>query len=93
MALGLVASHGDVAALPDEADSPEESASRAELAQAVRRAVQELPERERALVERHYFDGERFDRIAQDLGISKSWASRLHAQAIGRLSEQLRGQR
>lgn len=93
MALGLVASRRDVAALPDEAESPEESASRAELAQAVRRAVQELPERERALVERHYFEGERFDRIAQDLGISKSWASRLHAQAIVRLSEQLRGQR
>ncbi|AUX21030.1 RNA polymerase sigma factor [Sorangium cellulosum] len=93
MALGMAAAHGDVAALPDAADSPEECASRAQLAQAVRHAVRELPERERALVERHYFDGERFDQIAQDLGISKSWASRLHSQAIERLGELLRAAR
>lgn len=90
MALGLLSAQGDVAALPDAADSPEERASRAELAQAVRHAVRELPERERTLVERHYFDDERFDQIAQDLGISKSWASRLHSQAIERLGELLR---
>ncbi|WP_437612709.1 sigma-70 family RNA polymerase sigma factor [Sorangium sp. So ce834] len=90
MALGLLSAQGDVAAIPDAADSPEERASAAELAQAVRHAVRELPERERALVERHYFDDERFDQIAQDLGISKSWASRLHSQAIARLGELLR---
>ncbi|MGK3996142.1 sigma-70 family RNA polymerase sigma factor [Sorangium sp. So ce1024] len=93
LALGLVSAQGDVAAVPDAADTPEESASRAELAHAVRAAVRELPERERALVERHYFDGERFDQIAQDLGISKSWASRLHTQAIERLGERLRAAR
>ncbi|KYF68292.1 sigma-70 family RNA polymerase sigma factor [Sorangium cellulosum] len=93
MALGLASAHGDVAAVPDAADSPEECASRAQLAQVVRDAVSELPERERALVERHYFDGERFDQIAQDLGISKSWASRLHGQAIERLGERLRAAR
>ncbi|WP_437837532.1 sigma-70 family RNA polymerase sigma factor [Sorangium sp. So ce1153] len=93
MALGLVSAHGDVAAVPDAADSPEECASRAQLARFVRDAVRELPERERALVERHYFDGERFDQIAQDLGISKSWASRLHSQAIERLGERLRAAR
>ncbi|WP_437280668.1 sigma-70 family RNA polymerase sigma factor [Sorangium sp. So ce375] len=90
MALGLLSGQGDVAAVPDAADDPEERASRAELAQAVRHAVSELPDRERALVERHYFDDERFDQIAQDLGISKSWASRLHSQAIERLGELLR---
>jgi RNA polymerase sigma factor FliA len=91
MALGLLSSHGDVAAVADAAESPEEHVERAELAQAVRQAVSALPERERALVERHYYGGERFDLIAQDLGISKSWASRLHAQAIERLSAQLSG--
>ncbi|WP_104987144.1 sigma-70 family RNA polymerase sigma factor [Sorangium cellulosum] len=93
MALGLLSAHGDVAAVPDAADSPEERASRAQLAEAVRHAVRELPARERALVERHYFDDERFDQIAQDLGISKSWASRLHSQAIERLGELLRAKR
>jgi RNA polymerase sigma factor for flagellar operon FliA len=89
MALGLVASHGDVAAVPDASESPEERAVRAELVHAMRAAVSSLPERERILIERHYFGDERFDLIAQDLGISKSWASRLHAQALVRLNELL----
>ena len=33
-------------------------------------------------MERHYYGGEPFDVIAADLGISKSWASRLHERAI-----------
>ncbi len=32
---------------------------------------------------------EDFDEIATDLGISKSWASRLHAQAIEALAKAL----
>ena len=31
-----------------------------------------------------------FDAIATDLGVSKSWASRLHAQAMAALAEVLR---
>lgn len=91
MVLGLVApSDGPDPPLLDEAESPEERTATAELAAAVRRAVHELPERERILIERHYYGGERFDRIAQDLGISKSRASRLHAQGIAALSRALR---
>lgn len=48
----------------------------------VREAVQSLPRRERALVEGVYFGGRQFDEVASDLGISKSWASKLHARAI-----------
>ena len=32
----------------------------------------------------------RFDEVAADLGLSKSWASRLHAKAIGRLAKRLK---
>ena len=53
--------------------------------------VRDLPDRERALIDRHYFGGEPFDEIAKDIGISKSWASRLHAQAIQKLAAALRG--
>ena len=53
--------------------------------------MEALPARERALIERHYFGGEPFDEIAKDLGISKSWASRLHTQAIQALAKALRG--
>ncbi|WP_272424961.1 sigma-70 family RNA polymerase sigma factor [Polyangium jinanense] len=76
LALGLVSGAG----------TPEEHTSRAEMAHALRHAIGALPERERTLVERHYFQGEDFDEIAADLGISKSWASRLHAQAIQSLA-------
>jgi RNA polymerase sigma factor for flagellar operon FliA len=70
---------------------PEQALLRAARADALREAVVQLPTEQRALVERHYFGDEPFDRIAEDLGISKSWASRLHAQAIGVLAATLRG--
>jgi RNA polymerase sigma factor for flagellar operon FliA len=87
LAFGLVAAVGDMADAVDASESPEERTARAQFAVAVRRKVAALPERERALVERHYYEGEQFDAIAKDLGISKSWASRLHAQAMKRLAE------
>lgn len=91
IALGLTVEREDtVERIPDSVDSPEETASRSELRRDIRRAVGTLPDRERALVERHYFGGEPFDEIAKDLGVSKSWASRLHASAIGKLAEALR---
>ena len=43
-----------------------------------------------AVTERNYFGDERFDDIARSLGVSKSWASRLHAQAMRALAERLR---
>lgn len=91
LALGLMAGRQEVdEGFPDGRESPEEHAAAAELSVALRRAVAELPARERALIERHYYGGERFDRIAEDLGISKSWASRLHAQGIEQLGRALR---
>ncbi|AKT42329.1 sigma-70 family RNA polymerase sigma factor [Chondromyces crocatus] len=91
MVLGMtVAREGIGLGLADGRGNPEEQTVAAEMAVTLRRAVQELPDRERALVERHYYDGERFDHIAQELGISKSRASRLHAQAIATLSRRLR---
>ncbi|HSN99555.1 MAG TPA: sigma-70 family RNA polymerase sigma factor [Candidatus Nanopelagicales bacterium] len=91
MVLGLMAARDETdPGIADEGESPEERTAAAELAVAVRRAVEHLPERERALIERHYYGGERFDHIAEDLGISKSRASRLHAQGIAALSRALR---
>jgi len=79
--------------LVDDDASPEELTARAEMAAQVRRSVGALPERERALVERHYFEGEPFDANARDLGIRKSWASRLHDRANAQLSRELRAAR
>ncbi|MFO0587805.1 MAG: sigma-70 family RNA polymerase sigma factor [Polyangiaceae bacterium] len=74
-----------------EEATPEVDLARKQLRRDLLAAVEKLPERQRALVTRHYFDGERFDTIAADLGISKSWASRMHAQAMDALAAELRG--
>ncbi|HEX3598093.1 MAG TPA: sigma-70 family RNA polymerase sigma factor [Polyangiaceae bacterium] len=95
MAVGLVAEagRGDDGELTtvDARDTPEEALGRAELLAKVQDAILTLPKEEAELVRRHYLEGERFDRVATDLGLSKSWASRLHTRAIGRLTKRLRG--
>lgn len=52
-------------------------------------ALATLGERERDLIRRHYFDGEPLQDVARDLGISRAWASRLHARALDRLRAEL----
>ena len=66
-----------------------ERLAEAQLVERAMAAIDALPEREAALMRRHYLDGERLDQIAIDLGLSKSWASRLHARALAKLSEAL----
>jgi RNA polymerase sigma factor for flagellar operon FliA len=90
MTVGLV-SVRDVDGCSAEDQSPEERLAAMELRRIVQEAIQRLPDRQRALVERHYFGGENFDVIAADLGLSKSWASRLHAKAMESLAGTLRG--
>lgn len=70
--------------------TPEDLLMRRRCAVALRGALQRLPPKQREIVESHYFGEERFDHIADRLGISKSWASRLHAQAMALLFEALR---
>jgi RNA polymerase sigma factor for flagellar operon FliA len=86
LAVGLLATRADP---PEDVLTPEEELSRAETWRTLRAAVGSLPERERALVERHYFGDEQFDEIARELGISKSWASRLHQQAMSAIRRAL----
>lgn len=95
MAVGFLAptAHGDDGERTPVAtsDDPEVAFGRAELLHVVRQALAELPSEEAELVRRHYIEGDRFDRVAEELGLSKSWASRLHTRALGRLAKKLRG--
>jgi RNA polymerase sigma factor FliA len=93
MALGLIPERargedGDYT-LVSGGEDPESSLATLELRRMVAQAVDDLPSEEAELVRRHYFEGERFDHVAEDLGLSKSWASRLHTRAIGRLTKRL----
>lgn len=51
----------------------------------IRKAIEKLPDKERELVKKHYWEGKNLLEAGAELGISKSWASRLHAQAVERL--------
>ena len=70
--------------------TPENLVAERELATKLRDIVASLPDRERALVERHYFGGQTLDAAAASLGLSKSWGSRLHARAIENIARELR---
>lgn len=70
---------------PDDAPTAESTVDSARFARKLRIALRKLPERERALVEKHYWEGKNLLEAGGELGISKSWASRLHAQAMERL--------
>ena len=76
---------------PEPGETPDQRIDRAALRAKVNAALASLPERERALVEKHYLEGKNLLEAGEELGISKSWASRLHAQAVGRLRARLAG--
>jgi len=92
-ALGRMTAAWVMAAVGQDAnatpDSAEERLVAVGQAARVRAAVAKLPERERALVEGFYFGERRFDEVAAELGISKSWASRLHGKALSLLRDAL----
>jgi RNA polymerase sigma factor for flagellar operon FliA len=85
----VAVSHEDAA---QGAGSPEEALLREERRSRMRNALDKLPERERRLVEGHYFEGRQFDEISAELGISKSWGSRVHAHALDLLRQALADQ-
>jgi len=57
----------------------------ARLALRLRQAIERLPDKERALLTKYYWEGKSLLEAGTELGMSKSWASRLHAQAVERL--------
>lgn len=84
VAVGLLATPVD-AATGDSLDptpGADEVIGRAETMAAVREALATLPEPERHIVERHYFDDITLDDAAREVGLSKSWGCRLHGRAI-----------
>jgi RNA polymerase sigma factor FliA len=82
----LAAVGQDESAAPE---SPEEQLIGATERQRLRVALETLPERERIVVTGMYFEGRNLDDIGAELGISKSWACRIHTRALGLLREQL----
>ena len=72
-------------AFVDQTERVDETINRSQVAAQVRAALDSLPDKERALMTKHYFEGKNLLEAGAELGISKSWASRMHAQAVERI--------
>jgi RNA polymerase sigma factor for flagellar operon FliA len=70
---------GDALPAPDDPAAIVEVRSELE---ALARAVERLPDRERRVVAMHYFDGAKLKQIGAELGVSEPRVSQLHARAI-----------
>jgi RNA polymerase sigma factor FliA len=73
----------------DRFQAPDEAMTKAEGGSRVRAALAALPDKERRLLELYYFADCSLEDAGQQLGLSKSWASRLHARAVRHLREAL----
>ena len=77
------------ATVADESASPAADASvdTQRLSGRVREAIATLPPKERKLMELYYFADKTLEEAGAELGLSKSWACRLHARAVALLRE------
>jgi RNA polymerase sigma factor for flagellar operon FliA len=93
MAMGLCAS--DTAweegeAVPvDPGHGPEEASETSELMKLVHQQLQKMPEQEATLIRKHYLGGQDIDEVARELGLSKSWGSRLLARGMSTLTKRM----
>ena len=73
----------------DRFQAPDQAVLEAEGRERVRAALARLPEKERQLMELYYFADMNLQDAGRKLGLSKSWASRLHSRAVNHLREVL----
>lgn len=93
MAMGLLATPSGSGDLVDPSPTAEEQLEREELLTRIRASVAKRPDAERHLLERHYFGGVTLEEAAAEIGLSKSWASRLHARAVEAVMRDLKRDR
>lgn len=67
----------------------EENEARQKLIRKMRRAINKLPERLREIMIRVALKGESQIQVAQELGLSQGWVSRLYAQGLEELREKM----
>lgn len=73
----------------DTPETPEDQVDQVMTRQAVQRDLADLPERERALLQAVYYEGTTIEEAGARMGLSKSWASRIHAKALERMRKSL----
>jgi RNA polymerase sigma factor FliA len=68
----------------------EEAYWRRQMQELIERGITTLPPEEATIIRRHYLEGERFDHIASEMGVSTSKMSRMHTSALERLAKLMR---
>ncbi len=79
-----------LAEAPDRYDPPSQLVANRELQETLRQLVDRLAPDAKRLITGIYFDGYTLTEAADRSGISKSWASRLHAKSLDELAIMLR---
>ncbi|MFN0124158.1 MAG: sigma-70 family RNA polymerase sigma factor [Blastocatellia bacterium] len=77
----------DAPDVPDRRPSRLEEMEHEEMVRLTREMVEDLPEDDRRLVNDIYFGKYNIVEYAKKIGVTKSWASRLHARAVRRLRD------
>lgn len=67
--------------------APDAGLDTGRLSRRLRQALTTLPEKERQLMEMYYFGDKNLEQAGSELGLSKSWACRLHARAVDLLRQ------
>jgi RNA polymerase sigma factor for flagellar operon FliA len=65
----------------------DEKLQRDQHASQMQRALRKLPEKNRQVIEAYYFQDKNLEQIGQELNLSKSWLSRLHAKSLEMLKD------
>jgi RNA polymerase sigma factor for flagellar operon FliA len=74
-------------------ESPVSQVLRKEESEAIREALQKLPKRHRFVLRAYYYEELSLVSIGRQLNLSKSWVSRIHAQALAMVSKILQESR
>jgi RNA polymerase sigma factor for flagellar operon FliA len=82
-------SGGAAGVVDRSAPSPPATAIANETARKLRELIDALPTDAATLIKAAYFEGLSLKEAGERLGISKAWASRLHAKALGQLARAL----
>ena len=69
----------------DRGPTPSEELEMGESRQVIHAAIEELPDQEREIIMMYYFKDLTLQEVSERLGLSKSWASRLHSRAVQHL--------
>lgn len=76
-----------------KSDTPESELLEKQTKERISAVLESLEERERLLVQYYYFEDFSLEEAGEKLGISRSWASRLHLKALGKMKAALTGQK